>query len=367
MGILILYWTGKGYLLRGIKVIYLKGHSGAYIDDWPQFENAIIAADPDKAKQQQWELAATYNQVRPTRRLSKINETMGTVAFLILQKNRIWYEHYAEGYGPASKTNSYSMAKSITVSLLGKAIEEGFIKGLHQRVSDFFPEFRTELTVGDLASMASGMRWNEDYDNPFSSVAQLYLEKDLRKWMRKQKLVEEPGKRFDYNSGNTQLLGMILEQATGQSVSQYLSEKFWKPMGMQEDAYWEYDSVQTKMEKTYCCIAGNARDFARFGRLFTQNGNWNGEPLLSSHFVTKCLSPRFPESPQYGYGFWLSHYKSKSIFAMRGILGQYVISIPEDDLLIVRLGKKRGMFKENRPFTEDFYAYIDETYAMLKK
>lgn len=366
IGLDVLYLSGKWYLLRGIKVIYLKGHTSTYIDDWPQFDNATISNDPDSAKSQKWELANNYNKHPQTERLKNTHKRLGSIAFLIIKNNKIWHEYYVKGYGVASKTNSFSMAKSITIALLGKAIEEGYIKNLEQPVRDFFPEFDNRVTIGDLASMASGMTWNEDYNNPLSSVAQLYLEKDLRAFMLKQKIVEAPGKRFDYNSGNTQLLGMVIEKATKQKMADYLSEKFWKPMGMQENALWELDSVKNKMAKAYCCIASNARDFARFGRLFAQKGQWNGKQLLDADFIEKCLKPRFDESLQYGYGFWLSNYKNKSIFTMRGILGQYVISIPEDELIIVRLGKKRYEPKNQNSFPKDFYIYIDEAYKMLK-
>src|SRR5699024_8251379 len=114
-----------------------------------------------------------YNSVKTTPRLSATHQKMGTVAFMIIKDDNIWYEKYADGYGPKSKTNSYSMAKSITIALLGKAMEEGFIKSLDQPVRDFFPEVDKRLKIGHLASMTSGMQWNEDYDNPFSSVARL--------------------------------------------------------------------------------------------------------------------------------------------------------------------------------------------------
>src|SRR5690625_4958283 len=292
---------------------------------------------------------------------------MGTVAFLIFKNDQIWYEDYAEGYGTESKTNSFSMAKSITTALLGKAIEEGHIKSLDQKVSDFFEEIPSDLTVGDLASMASGMDWNEDYDNPFSSVARIYLLKNVRKYMLSQTYKETPGKSFEYNSGNTQLLGMLIEKATGKHLADYLSEHFWKPLGMQEDALWELDSNESAMEKAYCCISSNARDFARFGKLFKNGGKWNDKQLLSPEFVEKCIHPRFEESPEYGYGFWLSNYRNKDIFVMQGILGQYVITIPEDDLMIVSLGHKRGVYRNSTAFTEDFFTYIDEAYEMLAK
>jgi len=368
LGIIGLYLTGNKHVLRGIQVVYLKGYTTTYINDWPQFDNRIIKADSSSENQKnKWKKTQDYNSIPPTQRLEETHNKLGTIAFLIIKNDEIWHETYAEGYGVQSKTNSFSMAKSITTALLGKAIEEGFIKSLDQRVTEFFPECHLDLTIGDLASMSSGMMWNEDYDNPFSSVARIYLLKDVRKFMLNQKYIEKPGKRFEYNSGNTQLLGMIIEKATDEKLSDYLSKHFWKPMGMQEDALWELDSNLSGMEKSFCCIASNARDFARFGKLFKNGGKWNNRILLDPDFVEKCIQPRFPESPEYGYGFWLSNYKNKNIFAMYGIHGQYVISIPEDDLIIVRLGHKRDLFKDSTAFTQDFFVYIDEVYKMLEK
>ena len=119
------------------------------------------------------------------------------------------------------------------------------------------------------------------------------------------------------------------------------------------------------MEKAYCCIASNARDFAKFGKLFKQNGQWNGQRLINPSFVRTMKNPRFEDTPYYGYGLWLSDYKDKEIFYMRGILGQYVIIIPEDDVIIVRLGQ--GLLKRNGEdkHSPDFYRYIDEAYKML--
>jgi CubicO group peptidase (beta-lactamase class C family) len=136
---------------------------------------------------------------------------------------------------------------------------------------------------------------------------------------------------------------------------------------MEQSALWQVDDSENQLVKTYCCIASNARDFARFGKLYKDYGRWNGEQLIDSSFVAKSIRPRFENDQEYGYGFWLSDYKNKDIFVMRGILGQYVITIPEDDLIIVRLGNQRGEFTNGKPFTQDFYDYIDETYNMLNK
>ena len=158
---------------------------------------------------------------------------------------------------------------------------------------------------------------------------------------------------------------MVISKATGKSLSEYLSENFWKPMGMHQDALWQIDSRKSGMEKAYCCIASNARDFARFGKLYEHYGNWNGKQLLDSTFVARSIKPRFKESPQYGYGFWLSDYRDKHIFYMRGILGQYVIVIPEDHLIIVRLGQDLLKKAEGEQHAPDFFMYIDESYKML--
>ena len=366
--VILLFLFDYGYILKGIQVVYFQGHKTAYIDDYPEFENRVIEADSSVISP--WPIHKNYNEANPTARLKDLNNELGTVAFLIIKNDSIWYEDYAPNYGKESKTNSFSMAKSITVALLGKAIKDGYIKNLNQPVGDFLPEFskknQKRLTVGDLASMSSGLNWNEDYYNPFSQTAKAYFGDDIRKEALNLKIVEEPGISFKYLSGNTILLGLVIEKATGKNLANYLSEAFWKPMGMQHDALWQLDSEESGVEKAYCCIASNARDFARFGKLFKDDGKWKGEQLLSQKFVKTAINAGFENSPEYGYGFWLNDYKGKDIFYMRGILGQYVIVIPEDDLIIVRLGHDLIRKEEGENHSKDFFIYINETYKMLK-
>jgi CubicO group peptidase (beta-lactamase class C family) len=125
---------------------------------------------------------------------------------------------------------------------------------------------------------------------------------------------------------------MVIEKATGEKLPKYVSKNFWQPMGAENDALWQTDK-KGGVVKAFCCIASNARDFARFGKLYKQYGKWNGKQLLDSTFIAKSITPRFKESPEYGYAWWLSDYKGKKIFYMRGHLGQYVIVIPEDELI----------------------------------
>ena len=357
----LLYLFNKEYLLKGIRITYLKGHKTAYIDDYPNFDNRTIEA----GKPQAWPEHSAYNSVQATQKLQQTNESLGTVAFLIIKNDSIWYESYADGYSATSKTNSFSMAKSVTSALLGKAIRDGYIKNLEQPVADFFPQFDKRLTVGDLSSMASGLNWQEDYYNPFGMTAQSYLDENIRKIILDLKVVEQPGEKFKYLSGNTELLGMVIEKATQKSLPNYLSESFWQPLGMHENALWQLDSEESGMEKAFCCLASNARDFAKFGQLYAHQGNFRGNQLLDSSFVKKSTEPRFSETPYYGYGFWLSNFMHKKIVVMRGILGQYVISIPEDKVIIVRLGHQRGERLTDKKFTKDFYTYIRESYKMI--
>src|SRR5690606_29399928 len=275
--ILFLYLFNYQYILRGLQVVYLQGYTTAYIDDHTEFNNRKIEAGENY---QPWPLHQEYNSASPTQNLQDINKELGTVAFLIIRNDSIWYENYAEGYDENSLTNSFSMGKSITTALLGKAIQEKYIKGLDQPVSDFIPEFENPdfpvLTVGDLSAMSSGLDWNEDYYNPFSVTARAYFDKVVRKIAKDMKIDSPPGAEFEYLSGNTILLGMVIEKATGKNLSQYLSESFWKPLGMKNDGLWQLDSEESGMEKAYCCIASNAKDFARFGKLFKDHGKWNG-------------------------------------------------------------------------------------------
>ncbi|MDX1543735.1 MAG: serine hydrolase [Christiangramia sp.] len=359
---LILYVLGYGYIFKAVSTTYLTGHKTAFIDDYPYFENHVIE---NSDSIQEWPLHREYNDVKATTTLDSLNQELKTAAFLIIKNDSIWFEKYYNAYEKDSKTNSFSMAKSIVTALMFKAIQDGYLENINQPVADFFPQFDQRLTIGDLSSMSSGLNWNENYYNPFGSTARAYFTKDIREQILELEVVEEPGKEFEYLSGNTELLGMVIEKATGKSLSSYLSQSFWKPLGMNDDALWQLDSEENEMEKAYCCISSNARNFGKFGKLFKNYGEWKGKQLLDSSFIALATEPRFEDSPYYGYGFWLSDYKDKEIFYMRGVLGQYVIMIPEDDLVIVRLGRKLIRKKKGDKHYKDFYMYIDEAYNML--
>ncbi|WP_188620900.1 serine hydrolase domain-containing protein [Flavobacterium suaedae] len=362
--IILMYIFDVDYLLRAVRTIYFRGETTAFLDDYKEFPNRTIA----NGTPQPWPLHEDYNTVAPTQRLEEVHKELETVAYLIIKNDSIWYEAYYDGYGKDSKSNSFSMAKSVVSAALFKAIEEGKIKSLNQKVGDFYPEFSeglaAKMTVGDLSSMASGLSWDEKYYSPFSIVTRAYFDDNLEKVILGLDVVEEPGKEFKYLSGATELLAMVITKATGQTLSSYVSENFWKPMGMANEALWQVDNMDG-IEKAYCCIGSNARDFSRFGKLFLHEGNWNGKQILDSTAVNKMVSPRFDDSPFYGYGWWINNYLGKKMYYMRGHLGQFVIVIPQDDIIITRLGHLKGLQTSDDIHSNDFYVYVDEAYKMM--
>lgn len=365
--IIVLYITDTDYLIKAVRTIYLQGYTTAYLEDYKKFDNAVV----ENGSPQPWPNHKAYNSVKETEKLNDINKTNGTIAYVIIKNDSIWFENYYDGFNENSQSNSFSMAKSYVSGLMGKAIQEGYIKSLDQPVSDFLPTFSeglaAKMTVGDLSIMASGTNWDEAYYSPLSITTRAYFDDDLEKVMLGLKVVEEPGQKFKYASGDTQMLAMVIEKATGKKMYDYLTESFWKPLGSENPTLWQVDSEDHDLVKAYCCIASNAKDFARFGKLYKDHGKWNGKQILDSAFVAKSLKPRFPESPQYGYGWWLKKQIGKSFFMMRGHLGQYVIVEPNDNIIIVRLGHSKGDGDDIATFTDDISVYIEEAYKMLEK
>ena len=358
----LIYLFDFDYIFKGIQSTYLQGHLTAHIDDHKYFPNRKIEA----GKPQPWPRHGNYNQIPLSEALKEKNKEAGTIAFLIIRNDSILYENYAEDYAPHSQTNSFSVAKSLVAALLGKAIFEGHVKSLDQPVADFFPQFDERLTLRHLVSMSSGLNWIEDYYNPFSMTVKAYLDDNIREMVMDLEVVEEPGQEFRYLSGNTQLLAMVLERATGKNISEYMSESFWKPLGMENYALWQLDSEESGMEKAFCCIASNARDFARFGKLYNHFGKWNGEQLLDSVHVAESIRPQLKDYPHYGLGIWLEEFEGQEVFYFRGILGQYVIVLPQRDVIIVRLGHEGGEVPEEKEHPNDFYFYLEEVLKILQ-
>jgi len=270
-----------------------------------------------------------------------------TVAFLVIKNDSILYENYFNKYEEEAIVASFSMAKSVTSILIGIAIDEGLILSVNEPVTKYIPELKAngfdKVTLKHLLQMTSGLDYNEGYANPFGDVATFYYGTKLRKEIPKMKLKYEPEEKFDYASGSTQILGLVLERALkDQSISSYLQEKLWIPLEMEFDASWSIDRKKNGLEKTFCCLNARARDFAKIGRLYLNKGNWNGKQIVSEEWVAESTKYDVSEGSanHYQYQWWIP--SENGDFMARGILGQYIYVHPEKDLIIVRLGKKEG-------------------------
>jgi CubicO group peptidase (beta-lactamase class C family) len=270
-----------------------------------------------------------------------------TVAFLIIKDDTIQYEKYFDNYDSASIVPSFSVAKSITSILIGCAIEDGLIKSENEPVTTYIPELKRNgydnVTIKHLLQMTSGMEFNESYVNPFGQAASFYYGQNLPKEISKLKLGNTPGTTFDYVSGSTQLLGLVIERALKtKSITAYLQEKLWTPMQMEFDATWSLDKKKNGLEKTFCCLNARARDFAKIGRLYLNKGNWNGTQLVPESWVATSTKVDETEGSvwYYQYQWWLP--TRSGDYMAQGILGQYIYVNPAKKIIIVRLGKNEG-------------------------
>ena len=343
------------------------------IDQYPIFENRTVkAGDP-----QPWIQSEAYNTVSIPEKYLPVFEQLGTVAYVIIKDSTLLFEQYWEDYSPESHSNSFSMAKSIVSLAIGAAIDDGFIKDVDQPVSDFFPEFQGYngklLTLRHLLTMSAGVDFDEAYSSPFSPTTKLYYGDDLQQIAFGMKEIEEPGVNFIYQSGVTQLLAFIVEKATGENISSYVSRKFWTPMNAEEDALWSLDK-KDGIEKAYCCFNSNARDFARFGQLILNEGDWNGRQLISSSYLKEATTPDtsllFKEYNEtnhcYGFQFWHLTYNGMEIPYMRGILGQYIFIIPDLNAVVVRLGHKRSETRSDQHYPDDIDTWLGAAVEMIQ-
>jgi CubicO group peptidase (beta-lactamase class C family) len=269
------------------------------------------------------------------------------------------------------------MAKTVVSVLTGCAIKDGSIKSVDQPVSDFIPEFkndeRSKVTIRHLLCMSSGINFDEDYVNPLAYPAASYYGSDLRKLtFGYNEIIHPPGETFRYLSGNTQLLGFVLKQATGKNVADYASEKLWIPMGCEYPAFWSLDHKDGE-EKAFCCLNSNARDFARIGKLYLDSGRWNGKQIVPQEYAFESVEPCGTKHEDgtpaldYGFSWWMiPQYKGHHIFYARGILGQYIIMVPDMNMIIVRLGTKRLPTDDNA-VPRDMYHYLDVAFEMYSR
>lgn len=256
---------------------------------------------------------------------------------LVIKRGKIVYEHYAHGHGPTTRWTSWSVAKSVVSLLVGAALHDGFIRSLDDALSDYVHALGkgpyAQVTIRNLLEMKSGVSWNEDYLDPQSDVSRLGLRarrdaSGLIEFMNAKERIGEPGASFNYNTGETYLLGLVVRAAISNNLASYLSRTIWSRFAMESDGYWMLDAEHGD-ELGGCCMSATLRDYGRLGLFALRNGRLlDGTPALADGYAEQAT--RRDGSP-YGYLWWLN----SGSFSARGIYGQEIRVFPADDLVIV--------------------------------
>ncbi len=369
-------------ILAGLAIIYLclpqyartaliYWHVG--IDDHPIFHNRIVeAGDPSP-----WKHHPAYNQYQLPEALLDSMLQYEPIAYIIIKDSMLLHEEYWDGYSEKSLTNPFSASKSIVSILMGIAIDKGFVESVNDKVIKYLPEAfnhdgNDAMTIKDLLQMASGSEWNEEYSGLFTPTTAAYYGKDLEQLMLKQGSETKPGEKYRYQSGNTQLLAMIITQASGMTLSDFASTYFWTPVQAERDALWCLDDEEG-MEKAYCCFNTNATDMARLGQLVLNRGAWNNHRVVSEAWLEESLKPashlhdeKGKQVDFYGYQWWMLQHRGHAITYARGILGQYVLIFPDLNMVVVRMGHHRSK-KYIGHHPSDVYLYIDAALQMISQ
>ena len=261
---------------------------------------------------------------------------------VIVQDGKVRFERYGLGFGPAGRWTSFSVAKSFTSTLVGAAIKDGAIRSLDDKVSQYIPDLRgsayDDVSVAQLLTMSSGVRWNEDYEDPKSDVASFNnAEPDKGmdatvSYMRTLPRAHPPGSVWHYNTGETNLIGVLVSSAVKKPLSQYLEEKIWKPAGMEAKATWLLG--KTGQEIAGCCLQAATRDFARMGLLVLANGTTASRRIVSPDwFAAATHKQKDIGEPGKGYGYQWWTYDNGAV-AAQGIFGQGIFIDPTRHLVI---------------------------------
>ena len=262
---------------------------------------------------------------------------------LVLKDGKIVLEKYGMGRRPQDRWTSFSVAKSVTSTLVGAAIQDGKIKSLAAPVTDYIPELKGSgydgVTVRQLLMMSSGVKWNEDYVDPNSDVSRsttLPMEpgkNSLVTYMSRLPRAHPPGTMFNYSTGETDLVGILVSNAVGKSVSQYASEKIWKPYGMDSDAVWVTDPAGH--ERGGCCMSLTLRDYGRVGQFILDGGKAGGKQILPPTWTAEATTPQITNGTRergYGYFWWMP---DTGAYEARGIFGQSITTYRDDRIIIV--------------------------------
>jgi CubicO group peptidase (beta-lactamase class C family) len=323
------------------------GDSSAH--DWKRFPARVIHASPEpvsfQAAASDW-LADLKIDDKP---LATYLEETRTTAFIILHGDELLYEGYFNGSSREAIQSSLSVAKSFATTLVGIAIDEGYIASLDDPVTTYIPELLErdarfeQITIRHLVAMTSGLKFDE-YASPWDDATTSYWSPDLRAAALNTQIGEAPGYRFHYNDYNTTLIGMVLERATGMTVSKYLETRLWQPMGAEGDATWSLDSEHSGFEQMSVGINARAIDFARLGWLFLNQGRNGERQVVPAAWVEEATRMDTTTDPAagYQYGWWVDVSRGGKAYNADGHRGQFIYVYPAAELVLVRQGTDTG-------------------------
>ena len=260
---------------------------------------------------------------------------------LVLKDGKVLLEKYALGRKPTERWTSFSVAKSVTSTLVGAAIQDGHIKSINDPVTRYIPELKGSayegVTVRQMLMMSSGVRWNEDYVDPKSDVALAggsVTEPGVNpmvSYLRKLPRANPPGAVFNYNTGETDLVGVLVSKATGKTLARYASEKLWKPYGMEQDAAWVTDPGD--QERGGCCLSMTLRDYGRVGQFILDGGKAGGKQVLPPWWIAQATTKQIDNGDAgYGYFWWM---RPSGAYEAIGIFGQSIATFRDERLIVV--------------------------------
>jgi CubicO group peptidase (beta-lactamase class C family) len=360
----VIYLSPYRYLVKGIRLTYLKGEKSANYLDWKDFDLRKMENNPDKIFIIPSKPNAKTNGL--DKKLLDMLTKTNSGSYIVVKNDTIVSEHYFNGITDSSQTNSFSMAKTITTLLVQKAIQDKIIGSWDDKVIDYLPwltgEFAKDITLRHLSTMTAGLDWDESYLSPFGVTAKAYYSNDVEAVMKTVAVTKKPGENFQYQSGATQLLGFVLKKAldkTGKykSVSEFAQVNLWNKIGSEYPAFWSLDADNGK-ELTYCCFDATARDFAKLGQLVLHHGKsaW-GESIIDSTFLDLAQKPF--KSANYGHSFWIGEVDGITFPYFQGLKGQYIAIVKNENAVIVRTGngidKSHGM-----PVFDCIKTYVSE-------
>jgi CubicO group peptidase (beta-lactamase class C family) len=362
LGVLVFFLGWMAYLSLRFSPEYMKRemfqHLGT-VYDYRVLPEKKLSASPspfrfseDPSQEALVEGAFEANPMIPD--LESFLEATNTQAFLVIEDDAVLYERYFMDMQRDSIVTSFSVAKSFVSALIGIAIEEGIIHSAEDAITDYIPELVErdprfqEIQIRHLLMNASGLRYNSDEPFYVGDGNLTYSFDDLRHLaLTETEVVEAPGKTFVYNNYNPLLLGLILERATGKTVTEFLQEKLWTPLGMEYDGSWSLDSEKSGFEKMESGINARAIDFAKLGRLYLQGGTWDGEQIVPTSWVeasTQDSGVLQGKRLFYGLMWWgMNCNGERTDFIAIGNFGQFIYVSPARNLVIVRNGEQYGL------------------------